>query len=892
MFARLRSLWRGARQRETIEAGMREEFEQHIALRARDLERSGVDAAAALRQARLDFGSIDHYRAESRASRGMALLDRFRFSWLDVKLGFRMLARYPGLTLVGGISIAFAICAGATMFEVVTQMVRPRLPFPEGERVVGLRMWDAEQQDPESRIAMEFLEWRGTLRTVTELGAARTVERNVAFGTEIGEPISYAEMTASGFGITRVPPLLGRPLLATDEHPGAPDVVVLGYDIWREQFAGDSGVIGRRILVGQQTTEIVGVMPEGFAFPASHRMWMPLRLQGPYAPRQGPWVVVFGRLAPGSSMADAQAELTVYAQRAALDYPQTHRHLRADVRHYPRSLLDVQPAEAVALMSSNLVAILLLLLICANVALLMFARAASRETEIAVRTALGASRNRIVGQMFAEALVLGGIAAIIGITAAGATLEWLNARLGVALMGSETRPPFWLTATLSPVTIVYATVLALLGSAVAGILPALRITKTVSATLKETSGGAAGLRFAGIWTFVIVAQVALTVALPAVSFLVKRDQAAMRDYNAGIRLTDFSSAALVMEQGDAPVAPDSAFFLRYATVMADFERRLRDHPAVEDVAWASRLPRMTHFPQAIEVQGGTPVPVDSADRSAAPVHVGINYFDVLEHPITRGRAFHAGDLGANSRAVIVNEQFVRDLLGGANPIGRLVRYAVDSVQAPWFEIVGVSDDLGTLKHAGPAPAIYHPVPLGFGHPFHVLVRLRGDAASFGHTMRQAAASVDPSLRLVDVLPLTEVISGEYKYFESNFRMVLSITVVALVLSLAGIYAVMSFTVARRTREIGMRVALGGSALRVLLAIFARPLRQVTLGVVIGCVLAGTIAWRASDSILTMRGALVVAMYGVLMLGVCLLACVIPTRRALAVEPTEALRSSL
>lgn len=896
--ARMRSLWQGARRRDDIDAGIREEFEHHIAMRARDLEHAGTPAAEARRQARLEFGSTGHFREETRASRGLAKLDRIRFSWLDVKLGFRMLARYPGLTLVGGFAIAFAICAGATMFEFITQTISPKLPFAEGDRIVALRLWDAEQSDVEPRIAREFTEWRRSLRTVTDVGAARTVERNVATGDGVGQPVRYAEMTAAGFAVTRVSPILGRPLVAADERPGAPDVVVIGYDTWQQRFGGDSAVLGQRMRLGRATAEVVGVMPKGFAFPAIHDLWAPLRVEeGAWPPREGPSLVVFGRLAPGASMKDARAELSVLAARAAQDYPQTHRHLRGEVKHYPRSLLDVPAIEATAMMSSNLIAIMLLVLICSNVALLMFARAASRENEIAVRTALGASRNRIVTQLFAEALVLGGIAAVIGLVAASRTIDWAYYVLQISIMGSKPGTPFWFDGSLSPATIVYATLLTLLGAAVAGILPALKVTADdASATLKQASAGGRGLRFGGIWTFVIVTQVALTVAFPAVAFMSKKEAVELSSYTAGIRLEEYLTAELDLDPELEAGADTSqaAFVARYAAAMTGLERRLLADPAVAGVTWAGRLPRMTHFPQSIEVQGETAPPLDEEKgHQASPSEVAPNFFDVMGRPVIQGRAFHAGDMHGESGAVIVNESFVRDILGGRPPLGRQLRYISkeEGVEpGPWMEIIGVAPDLGTKDQDGDAAAIYRAVAHGARYPMHVAIRLHGDPLAFVPALRAAGLATDPTLQLEDVLPLTQVITGEYKFIAGRIRIILAVSTVALILSLAGIYAVMSFTVSRRTREIGMRVALGATAQRVILAVFKRPLRQVTAGVVVGCGLAGLIAMAMSDMTLTPRGVLSVVTYGVLMLMVCLLACLVPTRRALAIEPTEALRS--
>src|SRR5687768_10288467 len=231
--ARARSLWRALRRRSEVESEMSAEFRLHVELRTADLIRWGLSPAEATRQARLEFGSPERYKDEARQARGLDRINDLRVSWLDFKLGFRMLARYPGLTVVGGIAMAFAIWLGAGTFELMSQVMRPKLPLADGDRIVGIRVWDAKANERQTRVLHEFIAWRGQLRTVTDVSAFRTAKRNLITGDGIGEPIDVAEITPSAFRVTRVPPLLGRTLLDSDEAAGAPRVVVIGEDLWR-----------------------------------------------------------------------------------------------------------------------------------------------------------------------------------------------------------------------------------------------------------------------------------------------------------------------------------------------------------------------------------------------------------------------------------------------------------------------------------------------------------------------------------------------------------------------------------------------------------------------------------------------------------------------------------
>lgn len=283
-------------------------------------------------------------------------------------------------------------------------------------------------------------------------------------------------MTASGFHVGDGTPLLGRVLVAADEQAGAPSVAVLGYEVWRTRFGSDPNVLGRNVQLGTDRVTVVGVMREGFAFPVSHELWIPLRIGLPdQSARSGPGITVFGMLAPGATLETAQAELGTLGRRMAVEQPATHEHLQPRVTPYASLFFSAPSGEDLGIFFSiYFFAVMLLVLVCGNVALLMFARAATRESELVMRTALGASRSRIVLQLFAEALVLGGVAAVVGLAVADFALrnwglEFLEVNLG--------RLPFWFDLRLSPATILFATGLTLLGSAIAGVMPALKVTR-------------------------------------------------------------------------------------------------------------------------------------------------------------------------------------------------------------------------------------------------------------------------------------------------------------------------------------------------------------------------------------------------------------------------------
>src|SRR3990172_6658434 len=613
--ARLRSLWRGVVRTRQVDAELNEEFRLHIDLRASDLVRAGMSPADAARKARAEFGSTEDQVEKARRARGLAWFDELRFSWLDVKLGGRMLIKYPVLTIVGGISMAFAIWVGAGTFEAIRQLVFPVIPLPDSDRIVVLQNWDASANRPEFRATHDFVVWREVLESVEDLGASRTVTRNLMITEGLAEPVFTAEMTAAAFRVLRVPPLLGRAFVEVDERADAPVVAVIGYNLWQRRFQGDSGVIGRTVRITGVPATIVGVMPNGFAFPRTQELWVPLRIDVTgYDRRQGMTVRIFGRLAPGATLEQARVELTNLGRIAATDFPRTHEHLRPQLFTFAESVRAIGgPEESMMLLTGNVFVMMLLVLVCANVGLLMFARAAPRETEIVVRSALGASRRRIVMQLFAEALVLGGAAAVVGLTVAGWGVRWGLELMRGKLTDGSGNLAFWIDGKLSPLTFVYTALLTLLAAAIAGVLPGLKITRNLGDRLKRATGGGGGAQFGGLWTAVIVLQLAVTMGFPVVTFFVRKDAVRIETQPLPFPVDQYLSVRLEMERfSPGPGADTSvaAFQARYLAAAQKLEARLEADPAIAGVTFGEQLPRQYHPNHQVEVDEGAVPPHD------------------------------------------------------------------------------------------------------------------------------------------------------------------------------------------------------------------------------------------------------------------------------------------
>jgi putative ABC transport system permease protein len=841
---------------------------------------------------------------------------RVGISWLDFKLGFRMLARYPMLTVVGSLAMAVAIAVGAGTFEVIMRLTNPSLPLPNGDRIVGLNYWDRTEPGVRAPSSYDALTWREGLRHVEDIGAFRLVQRNLIVDGQVGDPVDAAEISAAAFRVTGVPPLMGRVLVDADEAPGSPAVVVLGNRLWKMRFGADPAVIGRVVRLGVTQATVVGVMPEGFAFPVRQSLWTPLGVSElAQEPGRSQELRVFGRLATGVELPEAQAELTVFGSRVAERFPEEYENLKPQVVPYAESFIELPQDFLVraGVHSINAFGTLFLVVICGNVALLMFARAATREREILVRRALGAARSRIVMQLFTEALVLAAIAAVLGLTATDFALKWTLAALSTEAEGW----PFWIEGGLSATTITYSAWLTVLAAVVAGVVPALKITRTnMEAGLRQASSGAGGVRMGGMWTAVIVAQIAGTVLFTAVAYVVQRQAAGIASAKATFAAEEYLAVRLDMDRDglteERATTVDESFLRRYQATARELEQRVAAEAGVAGVTLAEQLPMMPTRGAAIELDDlGASESVTDRELFVSTAAVDPDFFDVFQTPVVAGRAFAARDAAVGANTVVVNQLFVDKILAGRNAVGRRIRYKVEDSQpgeafkepGPWFEIVGVVRDLVPdpalpLNLDNPGKIVVYRT-LGSNRtqsaPLYLATHVRsGDPTSVLPALRRIAAEISPGLRLSEVQRLDQGTSSDSRAWNGFANFILLLSAVALVLSLAGIYAITSFTVSRRTREIAVRVALGAQISNIVANVFRGPFFQAAMGVAVGCLMMASlvaVAMRDSDvgvGTVTRHAALLLV-YGAAMMGVCALACIGPLLRVFRVEPTDVLR---
>jgi predicted permease len=843
----------------------------------------------------VEFGHIDTHREQVLGARGLSVLDQMRFSHLDVKLGLRMLAKYPGLSLVSviGMTVAIAIAAGG--FAAVEALMDSTLPLHEGDRIVAVQNsnLDDGEGSADRRAMHDFVRWRRELRSVQDLAAFNTETRNLVVREGGTDLVSVARMTASGFRVARVAPVLGRPLLDADEIPGAQPVLVIGYNEWQRRFNGDESVIGRQIRLGTVLHTVVGVMPEHFRFPINHDYWSALQLdRAGYERGEGPQITMFGRLAPGYTLEEAQAELTTFGQQASAAWPDTHGRLRAQVLPYTYPYSDINsPARVMQLHAIKLAISLLLVVVAVNVSVLVYARTATRLGEISIRTALGASRKRVVTQLFVEAVVLSGAAAILGLGIAVFVLEKLNQ----VIQGPSL--PFWIRYGLSPSLVLYVSALALLAGVIVGVLPALKVTgRRVQARLQQFTSRGSQIQLGRMWTAMIVLQVAVAVA--ALPYTLYVAGASLRRGTSAERYPaeEIVRTQLSMEESGETALTGAASSEQRARLLAgtrEFMRRLESEPEIAGISFSRSFPGY-EWGADVDVEGGSTLGLEYND-------LGVDVLPLFDQPIIAGRGFTSADAGEGATAVIVNEAFARAL--GARPeliLGRRIRLtaepsqvAAENIENPWLEVVGVVPDFTVTEGIDPKPdpIMYRPLSLerAVEADYVMLVmRMRGEAGQLERKLRQIAAAIDPGLQVMSTRGAAEMRLESKQALRFLGIGISIVTLSVLLLSAAGIYAMMSFTVARRRREIGIRAALGAGARHVLTGIFARAGAQIGAGVLAGLCVALAID-RAAGGMITGRLVLLLPLVAMIMTVVGFLAALGPARRGLAVQPTEALR---
>ena len=839
--ARARSLVRSLTAHSETESEIREEFEHHIALRTAHLVQAGASPVAAESQARIEFGHVESHRVEARAARGLRRIDQLRVSWIDVKLGLRMLVKYPVLSVASVFALAVGIPIGLAPSHVAKALNAP-LPGDPHNRVRAIRYWDPATVGIAATRYEDFSVWSRAVTGFESMAAFRALTLNVSAGNERAEPVASAQLSGLAFEIIGAAPQAGRTLNPADARRDSPNVAVIGHRLWVARFNSDAGIIGRSIRVDGVVTTVVGVMPDAFGFPSSQQLWIPLRDEFARGSRSDISVQIIGRLAEGVSPERAQADLRTIAMPIAGDVESTARRqrLRAEVVPFGLLYLGLPRGGLAAMPEFRLVQLLmfaLLLIACGNVAMLVYARTATRLKEIAIRTALGASRSRIVSQIFVETFILSALSAALGVF----TVDWILHHVNLASIAGVSAMPYWLTLKLTTGTMVHAVVLAGVCATVAGVVPAIRITgRAINQNIRAVSA----VRFGKLTGALVVADIAVAIVAVGLSMTIVRQMFDLRtQQTAGIPAAEYLAVEIRLSDPSfssglsAEIAPLTE---RRANVQRALVAALAVEPGVSGVAVADMLPLMEHRSQPVELDGASGATNVSA-KWVRTASVDVDYFRALQQTMVTGRDFTRNDPDNAHGTVIVNTAFVSRLLDGRNPIGQYVRFPTArqgasgaGTAARSYEIVGVVRHLGVnMVNADHGEAVYFPVAPGQLNPMHIALHVGGSPLRMMPRVREIVRAIDPDLSVSTPAVLSSFRQGDWYLTLGVGGALMLLAAVLVALATSGLFAMLSLSVSERTREIGIRAALGATRQVLVQTILRRSLTQIGIGALIG-----------------------------------------------------------
>jgi putative ABC transport system permease protein len=879
----LSRLWALVRSRQ-MDRDLEDEIASHLAEAEEEYIQQGLSPEDAHRAALRSFGGVTQTQEIHREVRSFMFLDDLG---RDLSYALRALRRNPGFTVVVVFTLALGIGANATIFSVVNAVLLEPLPYADPARLLALKETrplaggTTGQRVNVPVSSGSFFDWRKQAPALEEVAAVTTLELTYAGGTE-PEQIAAAAVSANFFPMLGVAPMLGRNFRSDEERPDAGSVVLLGHGFWQRRFAGDPSAIGQALTLDGRPYTIIGVMPASFGGSgsagltrnAARELWLPLTLVEAAASRTANFFDVFARLKPAATLTTAQTQINAIMQRLEKEFPETNAGRGGKALSLTEAVYgDVQSTLWLLLGAVALV----LLIACSNVANLLFARATLRSEETAMRAALGASRGRLIRQFFTESLVL----TCIG-CAAGLMLAWASLQAIISILPPNV--PRMDSVAIDGRVLAFTLLVSLLTGIAFGLAPAWQGAQTdLHATLKAASRSASGgLGRTRTRNALVVTQVAMSLVLLMAAGLLLRSFIALRGVDPG-----FDPQNVLTLRVNLPRAE------RYGNEQkrgAFYERtlaELKNLPGVEAAAAVSPVPFSALISnQSFSVPGR---PVDPAEQLSAQYNiVSPDYFDALRIRITQGRAFNERDRVGSPAVAIVNESLAQRMWPGENPLGKRLGLGRDQSQ-----IVGVFADIKQRQlDTEPRLQICVPVLQQSARSMFLAVRGRSAAATLLPAIRQRIAELDADLPLSDIALLEERVSGSIRRQRFAMLLLAMFAGTALMLAVVGLYGVMSYLVSQRTRELGIRMALGAELRHMLKLIVGHGMKLVLAGLVLG--VAGSLALtkvlggmlfevRATDPITFVAVWTLLAAVGAL-------ACYLPARRAAKVDPLVALRA--
>jgi predicted permease len=800
----------------------------------------------------------------------------------DVRYGFRSLTQSPLLAIVATLALTIGIALTTTMFSILYGALMKGLPFEEGDKIVMVRRSDL-REGPNNNFDVsiqDYADFKAQQKTLEDIGGSTSGTINIS-GEDKAERVSGSWITANAFNILRVRPVIGRGFLPGEDAPGGAKVAVLSYDLWQKRYGGRPDVLNTTLRANGIPYTVVGVMPEKFEFPQNTKIWVPFQTDPLVGKRgQGQSLETFGRLKPGVTIDQASADFAAIAGRLAKDYKESNEHITASARNYVDAFIGPQPRS---LLMTMLGAVFFVLLIaCANVANLLLDRAAHKTKEVGIRTALGASRMAVIRQFLTEAMALSVVAAALGLVVAYFSIDLFNRSL------VDTNPPFFIDIKLHPPVIAFTIGVAILTTLLSGAIPAYQSSRAdINEILKDETRGASSFRIGKISKALVVFEIALSCGLLVAAGLMIKSVANIRNIDLGYQPDGIFTARLGFPESYADTVAQMQFF-------EQLHQKVATIPGVTDAALAGGLPSGD-----IDF-GGTRVALDGKTYSrdqdyprSRAVQVSPAFFQTLQIPTRAGRTFTSGDRAGSLPIAVVSERFVKDFFPDGKAVGRRIRPGTSQSTEPWLTIVGVVGDVFMGDPENPrGPVIYRPIAQNHSRFLYVVARSDGQPMQLTNPVRAAVASLDPDIPLYWVYPLREAIARPLWFIRIFGTMFMIFGFIALFLASIGLYAVMSFSVSRRTREVGIRMALGARSGDVVRMIFRQGAMQLAVGMTVGIAVALGMSQLLQMLLLDVnpRDPLIYSGVVFTLVATGLLACLIPARRATKVDPLTALRS--
>jgi putative ABC transport system permease protein len=875
----------GAFRAQSRDADFARELESHLALHTDENLRNGVSQREARREALLKFGGIASAAEQHRDRRGLPMLESFL---QDIRFAFRTLGKNPGFTAVAILTLALGIGANAALFSVTNAVLLRPLPYPDSDRLAFLTMEDPSRGIVGlnvSYIRLQFLQQQS--RTLESVGAA-FIPWSSALSTQ-GSPeqIPSAIATRSIFEALGVAPSTGRLFSADDERPAGPNVVILSDAFWHSHFGGRSDVLGQTLRIDGRSDEIIGVLPPSFRFPfvqPEPLIWLPRVFENPLFPPDrvnsgAAFLNVFARIRAGETIHHVQSELASLDNAYAKMFPGFADAQRVSSRATSLKESLVGPLQTRILVIFSAVGFVLLI-VCVNLAALLLARATTRNSEIAIRRAIGASPSRLIRQLMTESLLLSTLGGAAGLAFAALAPRILSTLPDGTLpriedIGIDSRV-VWFSLALS-----------LLTGLLFGLTPALQSARAnlIDALKQDSRGSFGNVRATRTRAILVVAEIAVAVVLVSGAGLLLKSFSRLTRVNPGFDPENVTTLSIALPQTRYPQRAQQA----------EFYRRLVEEaaalPGVESAGVTSYLPigggtRFVYIcPEGTVCQG------IGKDPIAAVRHISPGYMKTMRVPLLRGRLFNEHDI-ANSRTVcVINEQIASKFFAGQDPVGKRLIQSRGNIDT---EIVGV---VGDVRYRGLNAETTAELYVPFGQSavpipnMSLVLRSSSALQSLVISVRATVAKLDPDLPLSNIASMSEVISVSVEQPRLTARVVAAFGGLALFLAAMGLYGVMAFSVLQRKQEIAIRVALGASPAAILNLVARQGITLVGAGIAVGLAAALALT-RLFSAILfqtNARDPLTLASISILLMLVAMLACYLPARRAMRVDPILALR---